>query len=602
MRLLNLVVFFLLCLLQSAPAVSEHITLTVGVGRKTPSNPHGYFKGWGVNAGGISSKNYYGMASQSKRDVWANMYWRDTDMRHIRINAGNGIDVTTIYTAELLYSMYGQYISDIEKSIGGKIQKIYDPHAGWKYTDPMGSWSPAMTDSVLRVYISKNADVILNLKLKYGWDMSFVEITNEPQVYIDTTLPKNSPLYSWYNNDNRRKAVSMTKIWRSELDARGLHAVKVIGPSKSGVAAAFDTLIIKDFKADSVGLAAWHGFSFHSYTSPLTKTVVNALSGLDVDIFETESGQQPEQRGVANAISDINLGTNYWQHFQAYSWSGSNDTLDKSGVRFAGIIHPGTDSVYVFPYLRFYYFRTLMKAIPYGSKVFNTTATSSSWPATLTTAVRSRYSNMEPVDREQPPVNATAAELPDGRWSLVVFNPDSVSNAYNPYVPYKNMSFDVTFVVPQLQNKGDVVFKAYKVTKYKAETSLGSFYMNSGVVTIPGVSDGDLITLRSEAILADTIAVAEVKPSKTITDTIKYSVMDSVSVLTLSLDSVKDVQVALSDCSGSETGIAFSGPLSSGSHVVKLPLGSNWKGVVSLRYINKDFSAVSRTIRTVCGI
>lgn len=593
---------FCAALVLAVNVFAEPITVTVGNGRQTASNPNGYFMGWGVNAGGISSKNYYNMAPQSKRDQWNNMFWRDTDMRHIRINAGNGTDVTTIYTADQLYSMYGTYIADVEKSIGGKITKIFDPHAGWKYFDLLGSWSPAMTDSLLRVYVAKNAAVMLDLKTKYNWDMSFVEITNEPQVYIDTTIPKNSPLYAWYNDSNRRKAVSMTKLWREELNARGLNHVKVIGPSKSGVAAAFDTLIINDFKRDSIGMSAWSGFSFHSYTSPLVKSVVTALGTIDVDIFQTESGQNPEQRGVANAISDINLGTNYWQHFQAYSWSGANDTVDKAGVRFAGIIYPATDSVTVYPYLRFYYFRELMQAIPFHAKVYNTVANSTVWPATLTAAVRSRYVNMEPVEKEQPPVNATAAELPDGRWNLIVFNPDSIPNTYNPYVPYRNTDFDVTFSVPKLKSMGTLRFTGTKVTKTKQKVNIGSFEMRDGTLTVTNVSDGDLVVLHSDAVVSDTLKFESAKASIVIADTsMMYSVVGQEAHLSIALDSATNVHVALADCIGNETGIVFDDMLSAGRHVFRIPVSMNWKGSVYVRHLVNG-SLKARRVRTVCGM
>lgn len=500
---------FLLFLFITVIAIqaAEEITITASsYVRTTPSNPTGHFKGWGVNCGGISAGGYYPTFPQEKRDKWVNMFWKDLDLRGIRIPAGNGIDINTIYSAAQLESMFGLYLQDIKKQQTNPLIMIFDPHAGWKSDNPLTSWSHAMTDSLLRDYIVRNADVIKDLYDNYGWRMDYVEITNEPQVYVDHSLSTSSPYYSWNNAAYREKALSMTKIWREELDRRGLTYVKILGPSKSGVAALFDNAIINDFKNDSEAMRVWAGYSFHSYTSPLLKAVVDQLAEVDVDIFETESGQAPEQRGLANAISDVNLGTSHWQHFQAYSWGKGITTTEVGGVRLAPILYPGTDSVDVYPYPRFYYFRELMKSVPFGSRVHFCTAHQPTW-TTLSATIQSRYTNMEPTGVEQPPINAITAERPDGHWSLLAFNPDSIPNAYNPYVPYHNTAFNVTFVVPELAESGDQEFTVRTISKSKEETNLANQIMHNGKITIPNLLDGQLLSLRSVNALSATVHI-----------------------------------------------------------------------------------------------
>ena len=572
-------IFLILVLFYCNLFAQENITINVSsYVRTTLSNPKGYFKGWGVNLAGIGSRNYYNLVSQAKRDEWAQLFWKDCDMRHYRVSAGNGRDIQVIYSAVKLDSMYGQYMRDISKNQKNKVIKVFDPHGGWSYYDSLESWSPWFTDSLMRDYIIKNANVIKDFKDLYGYEMDYVEITNEPQVFIDTTIPKTPPYYSWYNNDNRKKAVTMVNMWREELDKRGLHNTKVIGPSKSGVFAGFDTLILKDFKEDSVGMYNLKGYSYHSYTSPLVKIVVDSLKNFDVDIWQTESGQNPEQRGVANAISDINLGTNFWQHYQAYSWSGNNDTTGESGVRYSSIIYPNTDSVRLYHYLRFYYFRELMKAIPYRSRVHLSSAYQSSW-SSLSTTIRNRYINMEPVGVEQPPVNATAVEASDGHWNLIVFNPDSIPNKYNPYVPYKQTDFNVTFNIPELDCFGVQLFYARKITKNKEELNFDTLTMNNGTIVISNVNDGDLVVLRSANVLTSNIYIKPI-------DTNKIEITNENINLTFFNPSTQTIRIRLVNTKGVTQKIIKTDTFNRGSYTILLDGVYNFKGYYVVESIN----------------
>lgn len=573
-------IFLILVLFYCNLFAQENITINVSsYVRKTSSNPEGIFKGWGVNLGGISSNNYYINAPKNKRDQWAQVFWKDCDMRHYRINAGNGMDITTIYPATQLESMYGVYMRDIADNQKNKVIKVFDPHAGWNYFDSLGSWSPWFNDSLMRDYIIKNANIIKDLKDLYGYEMDYVEITNEPQVFIDTTIPKKPPYYSWYNDDNRRKAVLMVKMWREELDKRGLQYVKVIGPSKSGVAIIYDTLIVNDFKMDSIGLKSLAGFSYHSYTSPLVKVVSDAVATLDVELWQTESGQSPEQRGVANAISDLNFGTVYWQHFQAYSWQGNNDTTEASGVRYASIRYPNTDSVQLFYFLRFYYFRELMKSIKYGSKIHRTTAYQSSWSG-LSQTIRDRYINMEPVEKEQPPINATGFETPDGRWGFVIFNPDSIPNAYNPYVPYKNTPFNVTINVPELDTFGSQQFTVRKITKYKQELDLPNITMNNGQLLVQNLNDGDLISLKSVNVLNSNFNIPPIDSTKVETAIKNFS-------LSFSINKTSTIRVTLTNMSGSIIKIIKSDLFYKGSYILRWEGPYNTKGYYVVESIDQ---------------
>lgn len=581
-------IFLILVLFYCNLFAQEDITINVSsYVRKTKSNPDGIFKGWGVNVAGIGSnsgsgsvsKFYYNNIPKNKRDEWAKIFWLDCDMRNYRINAGSGMGIKKIFTAGSIDSMYGLYMKDIHENQKNKVLVVFDPHAGWEYYDSLQSWSPWFTDSLMRDYISKNADVMKDLKDVYGYNFDYVEITNEPQVFIDTTIPKTPPYYSWYNDDNRKKAVGMVKMWREELDKRGFHNVKIIGPSKAGVAIGFDTLIVNDFKNDSIGLKNLAGFSYHSYTSPLVKVVSDAVANLDVELWQTESGQAPEQRGVANAISDVNLGTVFWQHFQAYSWQGNNDTTEVSGVRFASIRYPNTDSAQIFYFLRFYYFRELMKSIRYGSKIHRTTAYQSSWSG-LSQTIRDRYTNMEPILIEQPPVNATGFETPDGRWGFVIFNPDSIPNAYNPYVPYKNTPFNVTINVPELDTFGVQQFTVRKITKYKQELNLPNITMTNGQMVVQNVNDGDLISLKSINILNSNFNIPPIDSTKFDIDAKNFS-------LPFKITKTSTIRVTLTNMSGGIIKIMKSDLFYKGSYTLKWNGPYNTKGYYVVESIDE---------------
>lgn len=479
----------------SAGAKEEDITVNVSTYvRKTPSNPKGLFRGFGINIVGHqegNGYNWYSSAPQKLRDKWVKKFWVDLDMRVMRLWCGDGMGIKNSHTADEMYAMYHEYIDDVKKQQKNRIIMIFDPHSGWSHTDPAHSWSLQMTDDKLRAYVVKHADVMKELYDKYKWRMDYVEITNEPEVYGKEGGWSNPKLWS--------KALIMTKMWREELDKRGFKDVKILAPSRCMVNIGDALPMIDAIKEDKKALKAWAGYSFHSYGSGMLKVVMDRLEGLDVDIVQTESGGIPRLRGISLAISDINLGTTHWLHFQGYGFDrnggsldgkGGENTVDFNGIRFAGVINEGKPDMDVRPFAKFYFLRELAKTVTVDSRVHLCSTDRKD---------KERYTYMENTHGEQTPINATAAEQKDGRWGLIVFNNSSDVGLPGDegYKPYPATTFNVKFVVERLKNQPSSVFKVRKLKPDGSEHDLPDQTMKNGEITITGLLPNEMVSLRS---------------------------------------------------------------------------------------------------------
>ena len=463
-------------------AGTEAITVTVSsYVRTTPSNPEGRFKGLGVNVVGLNPGDWYEQTPAALRRRCAELFWKDLDLAVMRFWGANGMGIDHIYTAEEIYKETHRYLEDVRKVQARPPLMIYDPHSGWSSQDPNQSWSSAMTEAKLRAYIVRHADVMEDLFENYGWRMDYVEITNEPEVYLAEG--------GWSNPALRNKALVMTRLWREELDRRGFHSVKVLAASRANVDA--DALpTIAAFKNDPAALAAWGGYSFHSYGASMTRHIADALvgPGLDLEVVQTESGP-PQQIGIARMISDINLGTGLWLWFQAYSWDGGVGDVqpDFDGVRLAGFVHKGTAQMDIALYPKFYFFREVARSLPIGSRVHRCGSDKPGWP------------DMEFPVGQQSPLAATAAERPDGRWSLLAINATDDKSYYNH--PYPATVLNVTFSLPHLAAAGDQPFRARLIRPDKTELDLPPLTLRDGRLTVTGLQPGELITLHSTNVL-----------------------------------------------------------------------------------------------------
>lgn len=488
--------FLSLLLALALPAGAREENIAVNVSsyvRKTPSNPKGLFRGFGINIVSHKANGYdwYANAPQELRDTWVKQFWVDLDMRVMRLWCGDGMNITHAHTADEMYAMYHQYIDDVKKQQKKRLVMIFDPHSGWSYTEPERSWSLRMTDDRLRAYVVKHADILKDLHDKYKWRMDYVEITNEPEVCGADG--------GWDNPKLWGKALVMTKMWREELDRRGFKDVKILAPSRSAVNPGDAPKTIEAFKADKKTLKAWGGYSFHSYGCGMLKSVMDQLEGLDIDIVQTESGGIPRLRGIALAISDINLGATHWLHFQGYGYDanggsldgkGGENTVDFNGIRFAGVVNEGKPDMDVRPFAKFYFLRELAKTATVDSRVH------------LCSTDRrelERYTYMENTYGAQPPVTATAAEQKDGRWGLIVFNAsdDIGLPGDNGYQPYPATTFNVTFVTEPLKQHPSCTFKARKIKPDGSEEELPDLVMREGRVTVTGLLPNEMVSLRS---------------------------------------------------------------------------------------------------------
>lgn len=583
-------------LLNVSAGADENITINVSNDvRSIPSNPEGRFKGLGINIVGQSNdNNWYANASQTLRDKCARMFWKDLDLRYMRLWNGNGMDNTSYYTADEMYNMYHLYIDDVKGQQTNPLVMIYDPHSGWKYNDPLHCWSSQFTDQMLRDYIVIHAGVVKDLYDKHGWRMNFVEITNEPEVTAG----------GWSDPAIWSKALTMTRIWREELDNRGFNDVKVIGPSRSAVNSEAPAMI-DSFRVDAASRSAWGGYSFHSYGMDMLKSIRNKLDGIDVDIFVTEAGGAPGQKIIANCISDINLGTNYWMHFQGYGVDGNQCSSGKSceaqpefgGIRMAAFDNVGTPQMDVYWFTKFFYFREVARTIKVGSRVHLCTSYNTVWNS-LGSFLKNRYTNMELTHGDQPPITAAAAEQSDGRWGLIVYNMTaSDGNAYG-YLPYTPTTFNVAFNVPELAGKGSQEFIVRKIKPNRDTLTLANQIMQNGQITIAGgLLSGELVSLRSVNALTTPVTFTSAEHKKvdagylrvqdataenrSITMEFNLTKANAVNLAVYDISGRMIERITKADCSIGEHRIAWNGKtsgdsnLGKGVYVVRLTVGNS---------------------------
>lgn len=475
--------------LGGAPVVAaspvENTTITVSSDvRTTPSNPRGEFKGFGINGADLRS---YKNTPKELRDKCIKLFWQDLDLRIFRIWGGD-------LGADKIWDTYRLYLEDIKNVRAAPLLILGGDATMNDINDPLHSWNSQLTEQMLKTRVLLYANSVKELWTKHQLRIDYVEIANEPAALGN----------DWKPTANWSTALTLTKMWRKTLDSLGLQDVKILAASKPFTDAG-DEYIVDGFKADPTAFSAWGGYSYHAYGIGMRKALRDKLAGVDRDIFQTESGE-PITRGAAHAISDINLGANYWLQFEGYEWvDWMNYTIIDSatrlhdtasgehipsinGVELATFDHyayaplPGMD---VRLFAIYFYLRELARMVPVGSRAHLCT----------TNRTETKFKYMEMGDGQRPPIVAAGVEQPDGRWGLVVHN--SSTNEPHWDNPYPATTQNVTFNVPELAGKGSMVFKVRKIKPNKDTLNLPNQTMKNGVIQVDSLLVGEMVTLQS---------------------------------------------------------------------------------------------------------
>ncbi|MBK8803553.1 MAG: hypothetical protein IPN71_16145 [Fibrobacteres bacterium] len=474
--------------ISTASAAVENITVRVtSDSRRIPSNPEGRFQGFGVNL--VTNANWYPMASQELRDKCVKLFWKDLDLRTMRLWCYG--THSSHWSAKEMADRFQPYIDDVRRQQRMPLSFIFAVDLGLSHAgDSLASFSSMTTDSLLQFRVSAFAGTLDSLVRVHGIDIEYVEATNEPAFFQKEGGWQNRALWS--------KVLTLTRIWRKELDRRGLGSIKVLAASNC-VPSAGDAGLVESFKNDQASLAAWGGYSFHSYGSGLLKSVRDLMAGVDLPMIQTESGEAPRQRSVAHAISDLNLGATRWLHFLGYEWvpyyedgAGGENTLDASGIFLSGFTDVGKPTMDLHLYPKYFFFRELSRAVPPGAIIRR---------CSTDIVGNAAYTHMEVTDGVRSPLNALAAIVPDGRLSLIAYNASDTAGNYDK--PYPAMPENIVFDMPELVQAGEIQLRFRLVRPNKDTIDLPDLTMRGGKVRVESLKFGEMAVLRSRNVLFD---------------------------------------------------------------------------------------------------
>ncbi len=412
---------------------------------------HHTWQGFGGSAYTDAAWNSF---SEDNRMGMVNLAYGDLDFHFIRLWAGVGTTVADIVNE------YGQYVKDVKKVqpdvklLLGPCANVSGQHMGYPLAD----------------YAKHYADMIKGLKQNHDMDITVTGIMNEPNAF-GRLYPNEVP--------------QLVKLFRQELDARGLENVKIIAPECSmvddGCEDMIDALI-----ADKDALDVLDGFSTHCYGMCLRHYIVEKEWPCKKEHWQTESSSTGFKT-AALVLSDMNLGTTHWTHFFAF--------FDQNGdaERFAVIGYTKPSGSYVI-YPQFYFYKQLLPTFPIGTVMRFCESNVESWDG-------ERFEYMENTYGDKPPLCAASGVTPDRHLSLAVVNnseacPDT--GCWDGAKWYPPTEFNIEFVVEELVDKGgnDEMVMHRVTNTTKGADSVGIAVLDNGYVGIT-VKPGEMITLKS---------------------------------------------------------------------------------------------------------
>ncbi len=397
---------------------------------------------------------------EDKRSEMVKLAYGDLEFRFIRLWAGLETN------ADSIVKNYDQYVKDVKK-VRPDIRLLLAPCANVE-SEHM---SYPLAD-----YAKHYATMIKELKDNHDMNITTTGIMNEPNAF-GRLLPNEVPL--------------LVKLFRQEMDARGLEDVKIIAPECSmvddGCEDMIDALI-----ADKDALDVLDGFSTHCYGMCLRHYIVEKEWPYKKEHWQTESSSTGFGT-AALTLSDMNLGTTHWTHFFAFYDQGGD------AERFAVIGYTKPSGNYVI-YPQFYFYKQLLPTFPVGTVMRFCESNVESWDG-------ERFEYMENTYGDKPPLCAAAGWTPDGHLSLAVVNnsqpcPGGGCTAGAKWYPPTD--FNVQFQLEELVEAGTATstMAVHKVTNSSnGAQDAGTAELKDGQVTVT-VKPGEMLTLTSTETVA----------------------------------------------------------------------------------------------------
>lgn len=437
----------------SPPASVRQVTLEVG------ADPRQKLLGFGCSLVDLPRARIPDRESGEMFD----RVFRDLKMRVLRLWVGSG-DPTTV--GKMMDDFCRRYVDSgviAAAQQRGVTTLLLAPDRGTgKATEPMAD------------YARRLAGFIATLKRERGIRIDVTGVANEP----DGLTPE--------------EVAEVVRLLRAELDARSLQSVAIIAPeSASADAAALRA--IAGIKRDPAAWRALRGIATHSYDMAATPDFPATIAGTDKQYWMTEAsdngneGTDDAKRAAtiaARFLNDLNNGVTHWIYFIGFD--ASDDVAEDSDNATKLMVYDHKRSR-IFTTLKYDWFRQLRAAFPDGSLIYPLTARPGG-------ALVYTYG-------QKPMLNAAAARLPDGSWSLGIVNLSGVEATPEETRLYETRfhpasELHLTIGVEPLAAAGPLSFRVFRSSATRRFVSAGTVVMRQGELELV-LPPRELVTLRS---------------------------------------------------------------------------------------------------------
>jgi hypothetical protein len=335
-----------------------------------------------------------------------------------------------------------------------------------------------------REYAARYADVIKRLRDEKGVRITTTGVCNEPNNFD----PKITP----------QQATAAVKLFREELEKRGLDDVKIVATENSFCNA--EALAnITAIKEDTVAWDDLAGIATHSYSMAANTAIDTLFAGSGKSYWITEAGDNgPEdlhdtKRALTMSgrfLNDMNHLVTHWVWFLGAEDSGPND----NSTRLIQYYPERGKNEQWFECLRKYYFlQQLSRTFDVGA-LFRYTECNRALPT----------KDLCWTSGQKPALNVAMAKNPDGSWAIGLVNctdlgrPTDVAEASwkQGQVFYPPTSYEVTIHVKELETVHNLDFQVVRSDDTLTQAKQGTKHMKHGTLTLT-LNPMEMVTLRS---------------------------------------------------------------------------------------------------------
>lgn len=465
------VLSLLLVLASLVVHAQEAVTITVQPGARQT------FAGFGTSLGNWGHD--YQKLTPPERTTLSRMLWHDLRFKTLRLwmNTFEYAPTRGAHDLTVFRDCYvdSGIIADAKKQ--GMTTLLLAPDGMPDYVKAKRAGGPndyALKDDEIAAYAGLLADFIARLKAETGVQINATGLQNEPND-LDRIAPE--------------QMGAVVKALRRALDARGLRAVKIIGPENANVDGVFYDVLDR-LKADPAAWAALDGIASHSYGMAATDDAAKRIAGTSKSYWMTEaSANGPEAPGdaveaaslAARFLSDMNHRVTHWIHFLGFEVPDPKDNATR-------ILAYTPNPLRVTVFQKYYYYRQLSDTFDVGA-VFRASQSSLDDGMTWTYGPK-------------PHLVAAAGRNPDGSWGVGLTDftlpeGDAANSRNGFFNGDKAQAYTVTVNVPELANVGAVPFTVYRSSGTLNDVREGNVTMTHGSVTVT-VYPLELVTLRSK--------------------------------------------------------------------------------------------------------